>query len=100
MHIPSTDWILSINQFEPLLVQQKEEEYLLNHLNTTGLDAIAQKWFQHLSIEGVVAKLRDTARGVVGDTDITTIERVWNALKKYFARKKNYSHCCCELQVL
>lgn len=53
---------------------------------------------QQTFFRGVIAKLRDTARDAVGDTNITSIEQLRDVLKEYFAPKKNYSHYCAELQ--
>lgn len=49
---------------------------------------------------GVIAKLRDTARDAVGDTEINSVNNLRDVLKEYFAPKKNYSHYCAELQAV
>ena len=48
--------------------------------------------------KGVIAKLRGTARDAVSGIEINTINDLKNALKEYFAPKKDYTHYCAELQ--
>ena len=47
---------------------------------------------------GVVSKLRDFARDAVSGKTITKIDELKNALKEYFAPRKNYTHYTAEIQ--
>lgn len=48
--------------------------------------------------KGVVAKLRDTARDAVSGIEVTTVNNLRDALKEYFAPKKDYTAYCAEIQ--
>ena len=48
--------------------------------------------------KGVIAKLRDTARDAVSGVEIKSVNNLRDALKEYFAPKKNYSQFCAEIQ--
>lgn len=48
--------------------------------------------------KGVIARLRDTARDAVTGVNITDLNDLKNALREYFAPKKDYTHYCGELQ--
>lgn len=45
MCAPSTDWIIKIQDLQPLPIQAWEEEYLLNNLSPTGIEALEGHYF-------------------------------------------------------
>ena len=47
---------------------------------------------------GVVSRLRDAARDAVAGASINSIDTIRNALRKYFAPRKTYTHYCAEIQ--
>ena len=47
---------------------------------------------------GVVSRLRDAARDAVAGASINSIDTLKNALRKYFAPRKTYTHYCAEIQ--